>query len=48
MQTIIDLKAYKKLAQKLRRNWKTVNKKNFINMLKERILKLLLNQKTKR
>ncbi len=38
----------KKSARKLRCNWKTMNKKKFFNILKEQMLKSLLNHKTKR
>ncbi len=47
IQTIIDFKVCKESAWKSRCNWKTINEKKFINILKEQMLKLLLNHKTK-
>ncbi len=47
IQTIIDFRVCKKLAQKSRCNWKTMNEEKFINILKEQMLKSLLNHETK-
>ncbi len=43
MQTTINLRVYKKLTQKLRRNQNITNNNKIVNRLKEQILKLLLN-----
>ncbi len=48
IQTIIDLKVCEELARKSRCNWKTMNKEKFINILKEQMLKSLLNHEMKR
>ncbi len=48
IQIIIDLKVCKKSARKSRCNWKTMNEEKFINILREQMLKLLSNHKTKR
>ncbi len=47
IQTIINFRVCKKSARKSRCNWKTMNKKKFINTLKEQMLKLLLNHEMK-
>jgi len=47
IQTIIDFKVCKKSARKSCCNWKTINEKKFINILKEQMLKSLLNHETK-
>ena len=47
IQTIINLKVCKKSAWKLRCNWKTMNEKKIINILKEQMLKSLLNHEMK-
>ncbi len=48
IQTIINFRVCKKSAWKSRCNWKTMNEKKFINILKEQISKLLLNHEMKR
>ncbi len=48
IQTIIDFRICKESARKSRCNWKTMNEEKFINILKEQMLKSLLNHKTKR
>ncbi len=47
IQTIINLRVCKKSVQKSRCNWKIMNEKKFINILKEQMLKSLLNHKMK-
>ncbi len=47
IQTIIDFRVCKKSAWKSRYNWKTINEEKFINILKEQMLKSLLNHKMK-
>ncbi len=47
IQTIINFRVCKKSARKSRCNWKTMNKKKFINILKKQMLKLLLNHEMK-
>ncbi len=48
IQTIIDFRVCKKSAWKSCCNWKTMNEEKFINILKKRMLKLLLNHEMKR
>ncbi len=48
IQTIIDFRICKESARKSRCNWKIMNKEKFINILKEQMLKSLLNHETKR
>ena len=48
IQIVIDFRVCKKSAQRSRCNWKTMNEEKFINILKEQMLKSLLNQKTRR
>ncbi len=48
IQTIIDFKVCKESARKSRCNWKTMNEEKFINILKEQMLKSLLNHEMKR
>ncbi len=47
IQTIIDFRVCKKSARKSRCNWKTMNEEKFINILKEQMLKSLLNHEMK-
>ncbi len=47
IQTIINLRVCKESARKSRCNWKTMNEKKFINILKEQMLKSLLNHEMK-
>ncbi len=47
IQTIIDFKVCKKSAWKSRCNCKIINEEKFINILKEQMLKSLLNHKIK-
>ncbi len=47
IQTIIDFRICKELARKSCCNWKTINKKKFINILKEQMLKSLSNHEIK-
>ncbi len=48
IQTIIDFRVRKKSAWKSCCNWKIMNEKKFINILKEQMLKSLLNHEIKR
>ncbi len=48
IQTIIDFRVCKESAQKSRCNWKTMNEEKFINILKEQMLKSLLNHEMRR
>ncbi len=48
IQTIIDFRVCKESARKSRCNWKTINEEKFINILKEQMLKSLLNHEMKR
>ncbi len=48
IQTIIDFRDCKKSARKSRCNWKTMNEEKFINILREQMLKSLLNHEMKR
>ncbi len=48
IQTIINLRVCEELARKSRRNWKIMNEEKFINILKEQMLKLLLNHEMRR
>ncbi len=43
IQTIINFRVCEKSARKSRCNWKTMNEEKFINILKEQMLKSLLN-----
>ncbi len=47
IQTIIDFKVCKESARKSRCNWKIMNEEKFINILKEQMLKSLLNYEMK-
>ena len=47
IQIIIDFRVCKESARKLRCNWKTMNEEKFINVLKEQMLKSLLNHEMK-
>ncbi len=47
IQTIIDFKICKESAWKSRCNWKTMNEEKFINILREQMLKSLLNYEMK-
>ena len=47
IQTIINFRVCKKSAWKSYCNWKTINKEKFINILKEQMLKSLLNHEMK-
>ncbi len=47
IQTIIDLRFCKESARKSRCNWKTMNEKKFINILREQMLKSLSNHEMK-
>ncbi len=47
IQTIIDFRVCEKSARKSRCNWKTMNEEKFINILKEQMLKSLLNHEMK-
>ncbi len=47
IQTIINFRVCKESAWKLHHNWKTMNEEKFINILKEQMLKLLLNHETR-
>ncbi len=48
IQTIIDFRVCKESARKSRCNWKTMNEKKFINILREQMLKSLSNHEMKR
>ncbi len=47
IQIIIDFRVCKESARKSRCNWKTMNEEKFINILKEQMLKSLLNYEMK-
>ena len=47
IQTIIDFRVCKESARKSCCNWKTMNEEKFINILKEQMLKSLLNHEMK-
>ncbi len=47
IQTIIDFRVCKESARKLHCNWKIMNEEKFINILKEQMLKSLLNYEMK-
>ena len=48
IQTIIDFRVCKESTRKSRRNWKTMNKEKFINILREQMLKSLSNHEMRR
>jgi len=48
IQIIINLRVCKESARKSRCNWKIMNEEKFINILKEQMLKSLLNHETRR
>ncbi len=47
IQTIIDFRVCKESARKSRCNWKIINEEKFINILREQMLKSLLNHEMK-